>query len=159
MFELNDPSSIFYKALIVVALLIALAGVVKGFRAKTAMEKFKAQILFVAPILSVFLIAFLFEAINIPNFDSEEVSNIQDPFESISGMKPLQIVLIICAFSLAYIGYAVLMHSHWRRIKKKPKVFENPFKPDYAEFNLKEWVILVGVMLGSLGFGFAAIIA
>ena len=159
MFELNDPSSILYKVLIVVALLIALVGFVKGFRAKTAMENFKAQILFGAPILAVLLFIFFFGAIDIPNLDSEEVSKIQDPFESIIGMKPLQIALIICAFGLGYIGYAVLMHSHWRRIKKKPKVFENPFKPQYAEFNLKEWAILVGIMLGFLGFGFAAIIA
>ena len=159
MFELNDPSSILYKVLIVVALLVALVGLVKKFRAKTAMENFKAEVLIGAPILSVFLIAFLFGAIDIPNLDSEEASKIQDPIESISGMQPLQIVLIICAFSLGYIGYAVLMHSHWRRIGKKPRIFENPFKPQYAEFNLKEWAILGGVMICFFGFGFAAIIA
>lgn len=159
MFELNDPSSISYKILAAVVLLIALVGLVKELRAKTAMENFKAQILFGAPILSVFLVAYLFGAIDLPNLDSGKASKVQDPIASLSGLKPLQIVFIVCAFGLGGVGNAVLMHSHWRRIKKKPKIFENPFKPQYAEFNLKEWAILVVLMLGAIGFGFAAIIA
>ena len=159
MFELSDPSSVAYKVLGAMDLLVALVGLIGGLRAKTAMENFKAGIIFVVPILSIFLIALLFGAIDLPNLDSEETAKTQDPFESLSGLKPLQIVFLICAFGLGGLGNAVLMHSHWRRIKKKPKIFENPFKPQHAEFNLKEWAILTGLMLGALGFGFAAIIA
>ena len=159
MSELGDASSVISKVVIGVVFLVALVVSIKKLRAKTAMQSFVLDVIFASIILAPFLIAFIWGDLQLPDFDAVDQSKMKSPMDAIGELKPIKIILIGCAFALWVIGHTVLMKAHWRRINKKPKIFENPFTPQYAEFNLQEWAILAGIVVGGLGLAFAALIA
>jgi hypothetical protein len=157
---MTEPNEIFAIAA-AVALVIALpATVIAWFRivrAKTSTEYFKNILLFVLPILAVFVLADMAGLVEFPPAMPKEPVEAPRPSEIFSQLSLLQLILLGAAAVVWIAGGNILMLAHLRRTGKRWWVLLNPFRPPFGEFSSKEWSILGGLLVASMVLGIAAL--
>jgi hypothetical protein len=68
-------------------------------------------------------------------------------------MTPGQVFFLVLFAVTWLVGGNILVASHYRRLGKSPWSGFRPFAFPFANFNAREWLILMGLALLSMIFG------
>lgn len=157
---MTEPNEIFAIATAVAFVIAFPTTVIAWFRilrAKTSTEYFKNVVLFVLPILVVFVLADMAGLADLPPPMPKEPVEALRPSEIFSQLSLLQLILLGAASVVWIVGGNILMLAHLRRTGKRWWVLLNPFRPPFGEFSSKEWSILGGLLVVSMVLGIAAL--
>lgn len=157
---MTEPNEIFAIATAVAFVIAFPTTVIAWFRilrAKTSTEYFKNVVLFVLPILVVFVLADMAGLADFPPPMPKEPVEALRPSDIFSQLSLLQLILLGVASVIWIVGGNILLLAHLRRTGKRWWVLLNPFRPPFGEFNSKEWSILGGLLVASMVLGIAAL--
>jgi len=162
---MEESNSIFMGIFGVVFIVAWITAVVSWFRMVTARDRktyWKSIALFVGPILLVFVFAELgglFPETNFENQPKIERPMIDRPElnELFGAMPLLQKILLGAAGATWLIGGNLLFITHNRRTNKRWWHLLNPLNPPFKDFNGKEWLILVCLVVITMALSMAAI--
>lgn len=123
-------------------------------RAKTRAAYWKNMLFFAAPIL---LTVWLGAAAGLMPEPKGPPPTLPTPGNVLASMPTGQLILLSLAAVLWIGGGNLLLYRHRRRLGKKWWQDLNPLNPPFKDFNPVEWLILGGLVLGSLGLAALAI--
>ena len=137
-----------------VAMIVSPVAWFRTVRAKTRIEYWKNIALFAALILLVFL--FANGADLMPEAPTPPPT--RPSAQEVFGRMPTDQLILLAAAAILWIGGGnVLFQMHNRRLGKKWWQALNPLAPPFKDFNTREWLILGGLLVGSMGLGALAI--
>ena len=140
----------------VIAFPTALIAWFRMIRAKNRKDYLKNIALFVLPILSVFLLAHLGGLIQFPDMAKAPPLQVPSAQEIFSKMPTPQLILLGIAGCIWLIGGNILFFLHKRRVGKSWWQFMNPFEPPFKDFNGREWLVLIALIVSTFIFAGAA---
>ena len=117
-------------------------------RAQTRSAYWKNMLFFAAPIL---LTVWLGAAAGLMPEPVGPPPTLPTPEDVLAGMPTGQLILLSLAAVFWIGGGNLLLYRHRQRLGKKWWQDLNPFNPPFKDFNSTEWLILGGLVLGSLG--------
>jgi hypothetical protein len=141
----------------IVSFPVAIYAFYKSFNAKSFFEQAKYSALFVAPVLITFALGELAGVTKFPRFSDVPETTLSVP-ELFAKMPALQIGLVIVAGLIVIAGNKLLMDSHQRRTGKSWWDMANPFKPLIGNYDKREKLIFIIILVAGMTFGFGAII-
>ncbi len=142
-----------FAAVFCVTMVVAPIAWVRMLTAKTQQAYVRNIALFVLPILAVFALGY---AAGFVDFTAQP----KNPLPPVSpAPQPTweQAVLLSAAACVWMVGGNVLMYRHTRRMGRPFWSILNPLRPQFRDFNRKEWATLAGLVALAMALGVCAI--